>query len=108
MKSHLQALWDVGRLPEGWSEPSLVEDTAIADGLELHRAGVSSTSPDEEEIVGAAADAVDGASPLPRAYFELLERAATLEAIRERQASRDVFDAQGRVLGRCAGGELFP
>jgi len=67
-------------LPKGWSQPTVVEDTVVADGLELHRAGVASTGSNGEEMVGSAAHLVS--SPLDRAYFELIERISTVEAIR--------------------------
>jgi hypothetical protein len=93
-------------LPEGWSELEIVEDIFVADGVELHRVGVASTGPDGEEITGSAADA--GFSPAPRGYFELLERAATLEALRERRASYALRTADGRPAGTCAGATLYP
>jgi hypothetical protein len=79
MKARLQALWDISPLRDGWSEPELVEDTVIADGVTLHRVGISSKGPGGDEVIGSAADVDE--SPLRRAYFELLERACTIEAI---------------------------
>lgn len=67
-------------LPEGWSTPTTVDDTIVADGVTLHRAGVASTAPHGEEITGSAAG--PRADVVKRGWFELLERVATLEALR--------------------------
>ncbi len=67
------------RLPENWSEPAFVEDTIVADGIELWRSGVASVGPNGEEITGSAA--ARGASPDGRSYYELLERVSVLCAV---------------------------
>ena len=70
-------------LPESWTEPESVEDIIDADGLQLHRVGLSS-SRDGQEVLGSAADAQ--VSPAARAQFELLERMSILEATRSSAA----------------------
>ncbi len=64
-------------LPDGWSPGDHVEDVVEADGLVLHRAGISARST-AGEALGSAADW--RTSPVTRATFELLERIAILEA----------------------------
>jgi len=49
--------YDTSPLPSGWSEPTVVEDVVVADGVELRRAGLASTGPDGEEVTGAAVEA---------------------------------------------------
>jgi YcaO cyclodehydratase, ATP-ad Mg2+-binding len=93
-------------LPEGWSAPEFVEDIFIADGIELYRAGISSIAPNGEELTGAAVEAET--SPLDRAYFELLERVSTIEALTSGSASYDLLDLDGDVIGERAAGDIFP
>lgn len=75
------------RLPEGWSTPERVEDVIDADGLRLHRVGWCARSAGGE-AVGSAAHWAE--SPVDRAYFELLERVAVLDAVRS-GAPEDAF-----------------
>jgi hypothetical protein len=93
-------------LPSGWSPLDVCEDVIVADGLELRRAGLSSTSPTGEEITGAAVERTE--SPIRRGYFELLERVSTVEAISAPQASYRVFSRVGRPLGERTAAEVFP
>jgi hypothetical protein len=67
------------RLPEGWGAPEACGDVIEALGLTLHRAGVSAISPSGEEICGSAASLHPGVEK--RAWYELAERVATLDAI---------------------------
>jgi YcaO cyclodehydratase, ATP-ad Mg2+-binding len=92
-------------LPKEWSRPSLVEDTVVADGLELRRTGITSTGPLGEEMVGSAADCVT--SPLDRAYFELLERISTVEAIGIHPPYYDLRTLDGRGAGRRPSTDVF-
>lgn len=93
-------------LPPAWSAPVVFQDKILADGVELYRAGVSSAGPGGEEMVGAAADAFG--SPLDRAYFELIERVSTLDALARDRSDLDLLSADGRVIGRRAYREVFP
>jgi hypothetical protein len=93
-------------LPEGWSEPSVVEDVIIADGIELRRAGHCSTGPDGEEVTGAAVEAV--VSPVDRSYFELLERVSTLDALRCRRSSYPLLTGDAEPMGHRIADTLFP
>jgi hypothetical protein len=93
-------------LPEGWSVPVAVEDTIVADGVAIQRAGISTIAPDGEEICGSAADV--GGRPSARAWFELLERVSAVEAL---QRGGDVFetkDAAGRPSGVCSRKDVLP
>lgn len=91
------------RLPDGWSAPDVVEDEHEVDGLVVQRAGISSTF-GTEEACGAAAEV--GERALPRAEFELLERAAVIE---QRRASRFTLrDEEGEVVGECSTDQAFP
>ena len=92
-------------LPDAWSAPELVQDSIIADGVELHRVGVATKSPAGEEITGAAVEV--GYAPVARGYFELLERVSTLEAIAA-HAPLPVRNAAGDLDGSSTSpGDLF-
>jgi hypothetical protein len=91
--SNRSALFGRYRIPPAWSAVAVVEDTFEVDGLEVRRAGVSSTSPMGEEIVGSAADV--GTSPVARAYFELLERVSTVEWLHRNNSSCDLLTLEG-------------
>ncbi|MDF2694029.1 MAG: YcaO cyclodehydratase, ATP-ad Mg2+-binding [Labilithrix sp.] len=107
------------RLPEGWSDPESVEDVIAADGLSIQRAGVASIAPDGEEITGSAAalvlstarsaDVLDEAcAPSTKAWFELLERASVVEALRSTSARYELRTFAGTSARIAARRELFP
>jgi hypothetical protein len=93
-------------LPEGWSEPEILEDAVVADGVELRRAGVSSRGPSGEEIVGSAVDAKG--SPIDRSYFELLERVSTVEALRARRSAYELRTVDEELIGVRTADQVFP
>lgn len=101
------------RLPEGWSPPESCEDVVVADGLAIRRAGIASVAPDGEEITGSAASlerggAPDDATPASRSWFELLERASVVEALRAPASEHALRTAGGLAVRACAHRELFP
>lgn len=93
-------------LPEGWSTPEVVADVVVADGVRIHRAGIASVAPTGEEVTGAAAD--ESGSPAARGFYELLERAAVLEALRTKRPRYELRTLDGDVAGECSERELFP
>jgi YcaO cyclodehydratase, ATP-ad Mg2+-binding len=93
-------------LPDAWTSPQVIEDTFDADGLRLKRAGLSSTGPSGEEILGSAAD-VDGA-PSDRAYFELLERVSTIEWLAHPSASCELLTREGEPRAKAVWGDVVP
>jgi hypothetical protein len=93
-------------LPRGWSGIAVVEDTFLADGVRLRRAGLSSLSPAGEEILGSAADA-DG-SPIARAYFELVERVSTIEWLGREHSPCDLLTLEGKLAKQKSWEEVFP
>jgi hypothetical protein len=94
------------RLPEGWSEPAVVEDVVIVDDVKLYRAGLSSVAPDGEEITSSAAEPTG--SPLGRSYFELLERVSTFEALRSRRLFYELWTSERQLAGFLPASEVFP
>ncbi len=93
-------------LPSGWSLPEVVEDTILADGITLRRAGLSTRGAGGAEALGAAAEIMD--SPIARSYFELLERVVLLDAMHEPQPSYRAFSFDGRSMGRRSAAVVFP
>ncbi len=80
-------------------------DDAKIDGATIHLAGVA-VDVDGECVTGSAASTVE--VPVERAYLELLERLAVLEAI-ERAPSRFVLvDETGTPTGIAPFGKVFP
>lgn len=65
-------------LPDGWSEPEVFADQVEVDGVVVRRTGVACRNGAGFEVTGSAANR--DSDPLPRAWYELLERAATVEA----------------------------
>jgi hypothetical protein len=94
------------RLPEPWTTPELVSDVVAVDGIEVHRAGVSTVGADAEEICGAAAGA-DGPTT-DRAWFELLERVSGLEAIHRPSPAYCITDGRGVILESWPRADVFP
>jgi hypothetical protein len=92
-------------LPDGWSPLEKVEDVVDADGARLHRVGLASKSA-YGEAVGSAADWCG--PPVHRSAYELLERAALLEAA----AAPDVFwvlrAPSGASTGVVRTAQVFP
>jgi ribosomal protein S12 methylthiotransferase accessory factor YcaO len=106
MNPNTRDLLDRYPLPEAWGSPTVVADTFEADGLTLERVGLSSASPAGEEILGSAAEA--DTSPFARAYFELLERASTIEWLDRPSTTCDLVTLEGAPAGRSSWEEVVP
>ncbi len=95
-------------LPDGWATEQVVEDTIVADGLALSRAGIAAAGPTAEEMIGSAAEcSLDGRGAIERARFELLERIATIEAI-NRAGPLPTRTLDGDAVGIVAREDAFP
>ena len=93
-------------LPPGWWEPERFSEWASIGRWSIALVGLSSTDREGVEALGSAADP-DG-PPEQRAYFELLERIAVLDAARRREAVWTRLDVDGKPLGVQPTGTLFP
>ncbi|HJL17305.1 MAG TPA: YcaO-like family protein [Sandaracinaceae bacterium LLY-WYZ-13_1] len=102
MRDELERLSARLPLPPGWSAPELYADAIAVGGRTVRRVGVLSRGPDGREATGSAAQ-LEG-SPLPRAWYELLERASILDG----EGPRPVRDARGAPLGEVARGSADP
>ena len=94
MQDDLRSLIAAWPLPAGYSEPQTFADEIEIAGVPVRRAGIQATTPGGEEVTGSAA--VLHGSPLERAYFELLERAALLDAAKR---ACPIRDPDGRLCG---------
>jgi len=65
-------------LPSGWAKPDVFTDALTLGKLSLQLAGLSVTAPSGEIVTGSAADRDE--LPLERAFMELVERVAVVEA----------------------------
>jgi ribosomal protein S12 methylthiotransferase accessory factor YcaO len=102
----LQRLQREWPLRSGWTIPEQVCDTLDVGGLRIARVGLLGTRPGARRVTGSAADI--GEDPTDRAFFELLERMGTVDAL-ERAAPVPLIDATtGQVRGALEPDELFP
>ncbi|HEY6559486.1 MAG TPA: YcaO-like family protein [Polyangiaceae bacterium] len=88
-----------------WRVPEMFCDASSVSGLRIHLVGLCCESREGECATGSAASV---AGPdVVRAYFELVERAAVLDAT-SRQGRHDVCGRDGAWRARVAAAELFP
>jgi len=101
----LEALQRSCPLPSGWSIAECLFDAAEVDGLRVELVGLSARSLKGSEALGSAG--ARGSVPVARAYYELCERIAVLEALASPQASYVARRADG-AAELVALGEAFP
>lgn len=88
-----------------WGPIEPFVESVEVDGLLLHSVGLHAASDRGADATGSAATRTE--PPMERAYFELLERTAILDAMsREREVS--VIDDLGKQLGSARRDLVFP
>ena len=102
----LSELIETFPLGRRWSEPQVFEEVVSIGGVEITLAGLSAESADGEMVTGSAADVSE--IPLPRAYFELLERASVVGLGRDRLEEWPLRDIEGREHGTVPSSVLSP
>ncbi len=103
--AELDALEASAPLPEGWEiAESLFEATEVP-GLSVSVAGLFARAADGREALGSAG--ARGAAPVARAYFELFERIAVLEALARPRARYAVRGLEGEA-DSLEFSEVFP
>jgi ribosomal protein S12 methylthiotransferase accessory factor YcaO len=95
-------------LPASWEPPEPFFETLALGESVLHLAGLATASLRGERPTGSAASASDPNEATARAYFELVERTALLDAAAEAPRELDLLDRRQRRIGRIAGAEAFP
>jgi hypothetical protein len=101
----LEALQRSCPLPSSWSIAECLFDAAEVDGLRVELVGLCARSLEGREALGSAG--ARGSVPVARAYYELCERIAVLEALTFPQATYVARRADG-AAERVALHEAFP
>ena len=104
--TELNKLQDDFPLSIQWEQPSVIRHVADIGGTQIHLAGLSTLDRAGQCICGSAGQLAG--SPLPRAYYELVERTAIIEAIGRAQQEFEVQDGEGEVVGKAPSAEVFP
>jgi hypothetical protein len=103
--AELAALKASAPLPQGWDiAESLFEATEVP-GLSVSLVGLFARAADGREALGSAGARCS--APVARAYFELFERVAVLEALAEPRARYAVRGLEGQA-DSLGFGEVFP
>ncbi len=74
----LETLFAAHALPDTWSVVDCYQDATEVAGLRVEVVGLVARSSDGREVLGSAGE--QGAPPFERAYFELIERIAIMDA----------------------------
>src|SRR5258708_7249151 len=93
-------------LGESWRDPKAYEEVVSIHGVEIALAGLAAESTEGEVVTGSAADV--GEIPLPRAYFELLERTSIVAVGREPRGQWPLRDLDGEGYGMATSSQLAP
>jgi hypothetical protein len=101
----LEALQSSSPLPEGWRLSEPLFDAASVPGLRLDLVGLLARAEDGREALGSAG-ARDGL-PVARAYFELFERIAVLDAQARPRERYNAWRADGQRES-LSFAEVFP
>jgi ribosomal protein S12 methylthiotransferase accessory factor YcaO len=88
-----------------WSRPSLFTEVVSFGTLSIHLCGLSAES-GTDLVTGSAADL--DLNPLPRAYFELIERASLVTADRDPNRNFTLKDMDGQETGRAFASRVLP
>jgi hypothetical protein len=88
-----------------WSRPTLYTETVSLGTLSLYLCGLSAESR-KELVTGSAGDLRE--MPLPRAYFELIERTSLVMAGCDSSREFVLKDIWGRAIGHAPCSRVFP
>jgi ribosomal protein S12 methylthiotransferase accessory factor YcaO len=93
-------------MPRSWRTPERFCETVCVNGVRVYAVGLCADNAAGDCVTGSAAslDAPDSA----RAYFELLERAAIMDAVRRPQGEHPLRDEHGTWRGCISAADLFP
>src|SRR5262245_6870749 len=84
-------------LPVHWSRIQLFAETTCVNGVPIEVMGMSAENASGQSAHGSAGNV--GGSPVQRAYFELLERAAIVDAMHSELRCYEVLDRERRSVG---------
>ena len=105
----IEELKRIHPLPKGWEIPEVIIQETQVGREKINVVGIAAAKGKEEAFQGAtgSAAAIEH-SPVDRAYYELLERIAILEAINTPRPTFPLLDPYGRKAGELACEEVFP
>lgn len=95
-------------LGEAWSELPPFEDAVTVAGVAIGRAGLMARDGRGREMTGSAAEVDSIPAAATRAYFELVERVSTVEAMDGGERCWPVVASDGAVTGQLEGRAIFP
>jgi hypothetical protein len=89
-----------------WERPSLVRHTTCIGNTRIYLAGLSVADGRGQLVYGSAGQLAG--SPLPRAYFELVERTSMVEAFGQAHEYLELHDVHGELAGVARREDVFP
>ncbi len=105
MDAELNKLLNDFPLSPQWDRPSLVRHVARVGDAQIHLAGLSAVDRTGQCVVGSAGQLAG--SPLARAYFELIERMAVVEAMNKKNETFEILDVRNEVVSNARNTEVF-
>lgn len=106
LEDELAALCGAFPVARRWRAPELFAETVKIGGLVFELVGLSLESSDGRHVTGSAAS-LEGPA-LVRAYFELAERAALLDAYDGAESRFRTYDEKGEPLDYALRADVFP
>jgi hypothetical protein len=88
-----------------WRRPQRFSGLAEIDRFVIRTEGLLAESNDASQVTGSAGAADD--CPLPRAYFELIERATLLDWKAQPRSRYALLDDSARAIGDCEHADVF-
>ncbi len=88
-----------------WERPSVVRHVTQIGDTQIHLVGLSAVDQTGQCVCGSAGQLVG--SPLARAYYELIERTAVIEAMGQVHREFEIRDIQCEMVGNARNRDLF-
>lgn len=92
-------------LSQQWERPSVIRHIAKIGDTEIHLTGLSTVDRAGQCVCGSAGQLAG--SPLARAYYELIERTAVIEAMGQVHKAFEIRDIQFEIVGNACNGDIF-
>ena len=92
-------------LSEQWERPSVIRHVTQAGDTQIQLAGLSTVDRAGQYVCGSAGQLTG--SPLARAYYELIERTAVIEAMGQVHKAFEIRDLQCEIVGNACNGDIF-
>jgi len=92
-------------LSSQWERPSVIRHVAKIGDTQIHLAGLSTVDRAGQCVCGSAGQLAG--SPLTRAYYELIERTAVIEAMGRAHKEFEIHNAECEIVGALCNQEIF-